>query len=54
MRGDLIETFKIMEFLIVVDIFFNISPQIENLLSKLISKINSTNQLDFWLIVIYF
>ena len=44
MGGDLIETYKIMEFLIIVDIF---SSQIGNLLSKQISKTKSINQLDF-------
>ncbi len=38
MRGDQIETFQIMEFLMRVQIFFNISPR----------KTKSTNQLDFF------
>ena len=37
---------SLMEFLIMVDVFFNISPQTGNLLSRLISKIKSTNQLN--------
>ena len=39
MRDDLIETFKIMEFPIVIDIFFYIPPQTGNLLLRQISKI---------------
>ena len=35
------------EFLIMVDIFFNISPRTENLLSRQISKIKSIGKLDF-------
>ena len=35
-----------MEFLITVDVFFYISPQTENLLSKEISKTKFSNQLD--------
>ena len=55
MRGDLIETFKIMEILIMADIFLNISPQTGNSLSRQIWKNKSTNQLDFLAIsVIYF
>ena len=37
-----------MEFLIIVDIFKNISPQTGNLLLRQISKTNSTNQLNFF------
>ena len=42
MRSDLNEIFK-MEFLIMVDIYFNISPRIRDLLSIQISKTKSTN-----------
>ena len=49
MRGNLIETLKIMEFLIMVDIFlFNISLQSGNLQSKPISKTKSMNKSDFF------
>ena len=44
-----------MEFLTMVDIFFNISPWTGNLLSRLMSKTKSTSQLDFFANrVIYF
>ena len=40
MISDLIKTFKIKEFLNMVDIFFfNISPRTENVLSRRILKI---------------
>ena len=42
MGDDLIEIFKIMKFLIIVDIFFNISPQTRNLLSRQIWKEKKT------------
>ena len=45
MRGDLIETFKIMEFLIMVDIFSIFLLGLE-ILTKRIPKTKSTNQLD--------
>ena len=37
-----------MKFLIMVDIVFNISPRTGNLLSRQISKTESTDQLDFF------
>ena len=37
-----------MEFLIIVDIFFNISLRTGNLLSRQIFTSKSTNQLDFF------
>ena len=40
-----------MEFLIFVDIFFNISPQAGNFHLKLISKPKSIKQLDFFCII---
>ena len=43
MSGDLIEIFKIIQFLIMVDIF-----QTGNLLSRQIWKTKSTNQLDLF------
>ena len=44
-----------MEFLITVDIFFNISPRSGNLLSRQYSKNKSINQMDlFAKKVIYF
>ena len=46
-KGDLIENFKLINAISMVDIFFNISPQIRNLLSRQISKIKYTNQLWF-------
>ena len=56
MRSDLIETFKIInEISNYRRHFFNISPQTENLLSRQISKIKSTNQVNFFANrVIYF
>ena len=47
MRGNLSETFKIREFLIMVNIFQCFSSK-ENLLSRQTSKTKSTNQLDFF------
>ena len=47
-KGDLIETFRIInEMSKYARHFFNISPQIGNLLSRKISKTKSINQLDF-------
>lgn len=49
MRGDLIETFKILNgFSKYGAQFFNISPRTGNLLSRQISKTKSTKQLDFF------
>ena len=49
MRGDLIETFKIISGISnYVRHFFKISPRIENLLSWQISKTKSTYQLEFF------
>ena len=55
MRVDQIETFEIMEYLIVVDIFLKISDRTGNLMSRQISKNRSNNQLEFFAnSVIYF
>ena len=43
-----------MELLIMVDIFFNISPRNGNLLSKQIPKSKSAKQLDILLIELVF
>ena len=48
MRGDQIKIFKIMKFLNMVNMFFNISPQTGKLLSRQISKTMSMNQLDLF------
>jgi hypothetical protein len=49
MRGDLIETFKILNgFSKYGAQFFNISPRTGALLSRQISKTKSTKQLDFF------
>ena len=46
-RDNHIETFKVMEILIIVGFFFlNISPRTENLLWRKISKSESNNQMD--------
>ena len=58
MRGNRIETYKIIngiiEFLIVVDIFFNISPRTWKFLSRHIWKTKTTSQLDFLFYFILF
>ena len=49
MRGDLIETFKILKGLTHYGTnFFNISPRTGNLVAREISKTKSTKQLDFF------
>ena len=49
MRGDLIETFKIINGISNYGRhFFNISPRTGNVLSGEISKTKSTNQLNFF------